>query len=261
MNIKLWENEMPMYDENIDSPNSMTAYFVPTSMFEKLPAIVILPGGGYGGRASKHEGEEIAKFYQSNGIHAFVVDYRLHPYKFPVPLMDAQRAIKILKKNADKYNIDENKIFVIGFSAGGHLASCVATMEDYAKIGDEYDSISPSVAGAILSYAVTSAIPEDGSVTECVAKLTDESREELERLTTYKRVTENTPPCFIWHTSEDNVVPMTHSLMFADALHEKNIPVEMHIFPKGPHGVGLAKNRRDVSMWAPLTVEWIQNNF
>lgn len=258
MEIKLWENEIPMYDESLDTPNSMTAYLTPT--WQKVPAIVVLPGGGYNGRAH-HEGEDIAKFYQSRGIHAFVVNYRLSPHKFPVPLMDAQRAIKILKKNADKYAIDENRIFVIGFSAGGHLASCVATMDDYSKIGDEYDEISPSVSGAVLSYAVTSAIPEDGKVTECVAKLTNGSREELEMLTTYKRVTEKTPPCFIWHTAGDYGVPITHSLKFAQALYEQKTPVELHIFPKGPHGLGLAKIYRDASKWAPLTVEWIQNNF
>lgn len=258
MEIKLWENEVPMYDENIDTPNSMTAYLTPT--WQKVPAIVVLPGGGYGGRAN-HEGEDIARFYQGNGIHAFVVNYRVSPYKFPAALMDAQRAIKILKKNADKYAIDVNRIFVIGCSAGGHLASCVLTMDDYSKIGDEYDDISPSVTGGILSYAVTSALPEDGGVTECVAKLTDRSHEQLEELTTYKCVTEKTPPCFIWHTAGDNVVPVKHALKFAEALYENKIPVELHVFPKGPHGLGLAKIYRDVSKWASLTIEWIQNNF
>lgn len=258
MEIKLWENEIPMYDKNADTPNSMTAYLTPT--WQKVPAIVILPGGGYSGRAS-HEGEDIARFYQNNGIHAFVVNYRLEPYKFPVPLMDAQRAIKIIKKNADKFAVDENRIFVIGFSAGGHLASCVVTMDDCCKTGDEYDGISPAVTGAILSYPVTSAILEDGEITECVAKMTDRSRKGMEELTTYMRVTDKTPPCFIWHTASDSTVPVSHSFKFANALYEHNIPVEMHIFPKGPHGLGLAKIYRDVSKWAPLTVEWIQNNF
>lgn len=258
MEIKLWEKEIPMYDESIDTPNSMTAYLTPT--WQKVPAVVVLPGGGYGSRAP-HEGEAVAKYYQSMGIHAFVVNYRLAPYKFPAALMDAQRAIKILKTNADKYKIDTDRIFVIGFSAGGHLASCVATMEDCSKIGDEYDEISADVAGVMLSYAVTSAIPEDGKVTWCVAQLTDGSREELEKLTTYKRVSEKTPPCFIWHTAEDATVPLMQALKFAEALSENNVPVEMHIFPKGPHGLGLAQIYRDVSKWAPLTIEWIQNNF
>lgn len=247
-----------MYDENIDTPNTMTAYFA----FEqqKAPAIVIFPGGGYSYR-SPHEGEDVAKFYQSNGIHAFVVNYRVYPYKFPVPLMDAQRAIKIIKKNSDKYGIDETKIFVIGFSAGGHLASSVAILEDFSKTGDELDNISPGVTGAILSYALTSALPEDGYATDCVSKLTEGTPGELEKLTTYKQVTENTPPCFIWHTSTDSVVPVSHSLKFAQALNDHNIPVETHIFPKGPHGLGLAKDYPDVSKWAYLSVDWIYNNF
>ncbi len=258
MDIQLWDKEIPMYDPAIDTPNSMTAY--PTYTWFKVPTVVVLAGGGYVNRVD-HEGEAVAKFYQDRGMNAFVVHYRLAPYAFPAALMDVQRAIKILKKNADLYKVDENRLFVIGFSAGGHLATCVATMEDHAKIGDEYDDVSPSVSGVILGYPVTSALEEDGPVTECVAQLTDRSRAAREALTTYRLVNEKTPPCFIWHTSEDEGVDVTHSLKFADALHRHKIPVEMHIFPKGRHGLGLAKTYRDLSQWPALSAEWILNNF
>jgi len=258
MEIKLWENEIPYYDENADTPNSMTAYLLKT--WQKVPAIVILPGGAYGARGP-HEGEAIAEFYRSHGMHAFVVNYRLFPNKFPAPMADVQRAVKIIKTRAEEFKIDTERIFVIGFSAGGHLASAVLTMEDFSLIGDEYDSVSPAFTGGILSYAVTSGLPEDGEVTDCVRQMTDGSREEAELYTTYNRVTEKTPPCFIWHTFEDASVDVRHALKFATALKEKNIPAEIHVFPKGLHGLGLAGICRDVSKWAPLSVEWIQNNF
>ena len=112
MKIKLWEDKIPYYTEGYDTPNSMTAYTVNT--WHKLPAIVVLPGGGYIKRA-EHEGVDIAKFYNEMGIHAFVVDYRLYPNMFPCALADAQRAIKIIKDLADELKVDENKIFVIVF--------------------------------------------------------------------------------------------------------------------------------------------------
>ena len=258
MEITLWEDKIPYYTEGSDTPNSMTAYLVKT--WQKVPAIVILPGGAYNVRAV-HEGEAIAEYYNQRGYHAFVVNYRLYPNRFPCALADAQRAVKILKKRADELAIDENKIFVIGFSAGGHLASCVATLEDYSKIGDEYDSISPSVTGAILSYAVTSGLMENGSVCDCVSKLVDEDEEMTSKLTTYMQITDKTPPCFIWHTANDAVVPLEHALKFASALRENNVPLEMHIFPDGPHGLGLAKHCKDVCKWPDLSVEWIKNNF
>lgn len=259
MDITLWEDNIAYFHEGFDTPNSMTAYLIQT--WQKVPAIVILPGGAYTGRA-EHEGESIAKYYNSMGMHAFVVNYRVLPNRFPCALADAQRAIKILKKRADEYAIDTEKLFVIGFSAGGHLASCIATMEDVSKIGDSYDSISPCVSGVILSYAVTSAYSEDGeTAAECIMNISDKTAEAVEKLTTYKQINEKTPPCFIWHTAEDDIVPVEHALKFAIGLKEKSVPFEMHIFPKGPHGLGLAKFYKDVSEWTRYSVEWMQNHF
>lgn len=257
--IKLWEKEVPYFNENYDTPNSMTAYF--TQTWQKVPAIVILPGGGYSARAD-HEGDAIAKFYESCGFHAFVVDYRLEPYQFPAPIMDAQRAIKIVRKNAEQWAVDENRIFVIGFSAGGHLASCCATMEDLSRIGDEYDDVCAKPTGAVLSYAVTSAMTDiDGEVCNCVRKMFSSENAANEKYTTYMQVNKDTCPCFLWHTAEDSCVNVTHSLKFAAALAENKIPYEMHIFPHGPHGLGLAKVYNDVKKWAPLSVEWMLANF
>lgn len=257
MEIKLWEHEIPQYHAEYDTPNSMTAFPVPT--WQKLPAIVIFSGGGYRVR-TEHEGEEIARFYQSRGIHAFVVHYRLRPNKFPCALMDAQRAVKIIKKNADQYAVDENRIFVIGFSAGGHLAASLATtLRDYAKVGDEYDDITPDVAGAILGYPWLSDLDIDAPPGNHI--LTERLGESEEGFVLYNNVTEKTPPCFIWHTADDQVINVTQSLKFAQALKAHQVPFEMHIFPKGSHGLGLAKITKDISGWADLSIKWIQNNF
>ncbi len=258
MKIQLWENEIPYYNSEFDTPNSMTAYLIDT--WHKVPSIIVLPGGGYSGRA-EHEGKDIAKFYNSQGFNAFVVDYRVNPNKFPCALADAQRAIKIIKSRSDEFHADPEKLFVIGFSAGGHLASCVATMDDYAKIGDELDEISPCVAGAILSYPVISGYKEDGWIACCVESIAEGTDVTAHQLSTHKLVSEQTPPCFIWHTAEDETVDVQHSLIFAKALKDKKVPFEMHIFPFGPHGLGLAKATKDVYNWSFLSCEWIKNNF
>lgn len=257
MEITLWEKEVPLQNADCDTPNSMTAFLVPT--WQKLPAILICSGGGYRVR-TEHEGEEIAKFYQSQGIHAFVVNYRVRPYKFPCALMDLQRAVKIIKKNAQQYAVDENRIFVIGFSAGGHLAASLATTgKDYAKNGDEYDEISPAVTGVILGYPWLSDLEIDAPPGNNI--FAERLGKSEEGFILYENVTPKTPPCFIWHTAEDQVINVTQSLKFAQALKENQVPFEMHIFPRGSHGLGLAKITRDISQWADLSVKWIQNNF
>ena len=258
MQIKLWENEIPYYSSEFDTPNNMTAYLVDT--YHKVPTIVVLPGGGYHGRA-EHEGKVIAEFFNSQGFNAFVVDYRVLPNKFPCAIADAQRAVKIIKKNSEQYHVDTEKIFVIGFSAGGHLASCIATMDDYAKIGDELDDINPNVAGAILSYPVISGYKKDGLIHWCVDGIVEGTDTTAESISTHKLVTKDTPPCFLWHTAEDATVPVQHSFLFATALRENNVPFEMHIYPFGPHGLGLAKSTNDVSNWPYLAAQWIKNNF
>ncbi len=258
MKIKLWDNVIPYYNENYDNPNLMTPYLIET--YHKVPTIIVLPGGGYSSRAD-HEGKPIAEFYNSKGFNAFVVDYRVLPNKFPCAIADAQRAIKIIKSRADEFHVDTDRIFVIGFSAGGHLASSIATMDDYSKIGDELDEISPTVTGAILSYPVISGYSEDGWICCCLESITEDTDTTAHSISTHKLVSEATPPCFIWHTAEDETVDLVHSLKMTQALKEKSVPVELHVFPKGPHGLGLAQATKDVSKWPELSADWIKNNF
>ncbi len=257
MKIKLWEEKIPFYREELDTPNSMTQY--PTATWYPHPAVIIFPGGGYMGR-EVHEGAHIAEYYQSRGFQAFVVDYRLHPNSFSAILADAQRAIKIVRKNAKEYRVDPDRIFVAGFSAGGHLAACTASMEDVSKIGDAYDDVDPRPNGAILGYPVILADRPDGSPMTCIRRL-DREQTPYTEFSAEKWVTEKTCPCFIWHTFEDTTVDVRNSLAFAQALKASNVPFEMHIFPKGKHGLGRAQLYQDVGTWPELSVQWMLRNF
>lgn len=260
MQISLWPQEkIPYYLPGEDTPNKMTAYLSETE--QPAPAVIVFPGGGYSHRAA-HEGEPIAQFYQSRGFHAFVVDYRLLPHRFPTSLADAQRAIRIVRSRAAEWNVDPDRIFVLGFSAGGHLAACTATLDDVAQIGDELDSISVRPNGAILCYAFISALSEDGGATaRCGSHILEETENTPEDISLQLHVTPQTPPCFLWHTAEDGVVPVTQTLDFASALIRNGVLFESHIYPHGKHGLGLAPDYPDVSGWAELSADWILRNF
>ena len=150
--IKLWEREIPYFKEEADTPNNMTFYPVPT--WHALPTVVVFPGGGYSHRAA-HEGEAIAQYYNAQGFHACVVDYRVKPNAYPAPLCDAQRAVKLLRAKANDLRIDPDRIYTIGFSAGSHLAAYEAMAEDCALYGDEADEadVGP-LHGAVSHEAV-----------------------------------------------------------------------------------------------------------
>jgi len=251
MMLNLWEAIVPNETKNDKQPVFMKCY--PIKTWHLLPAVIILPGGGYCEHAS-HEGEEIAKYYNEKGLHAFVVEYRLIPHKYPSALRDVQRAIKILKNRAEEFKIDVNMMFVIGFSAGGHLAGCVATKKDCCKAGDQYDEISPTVTGVLMGYPLISNDSlNDTIANECIARIANDGEE----LSLEKCVTKDTLPCFVWHTFDDEVVSVSHSLRFCSALKNYNIPFELHIYPNGPHGLGLAKTYWDISEWTRNSVRWM----
>ena len=260
MQISLWpEGKIPYYLPGEDTPNQMTAYL---SESEKpAPAVIVFPGGGYTHRAA-HEGEPSAQFYQSQGMQAFVVDYRLVPHRFPTSLADAQRAIRLVRSHAAEWNVDPERVFVLGFSAGGHLAASAITLEDVAKIGDELDEISPRPNGAILCYSFISALEGDGGATwRCGQGIQQGTGKTAEDISLQLHVDANTPPCFLGHTAADTVVPVTQSMDFASALVRNGVLFESHIYPQGKHGLGLAKDWPDVSQWAQQSADWILRNF
>ncbi len=259
MAIKLWENNIPYLLEDADTPNVMETYFIDTD--KPLPCIVIYPGGGYHHRA-EHEGTPYAEFFNKRGMHAVVVHYRVYPNFDPAPLADAQRAIKIVRANADKWKIDPDRIVTMGSSAGGHLAACTITLPDVCEEPqDEIDKMSCKPNGAILCYPVISVIDSFAHIGSG-KHLLGEKRHQREG--TYfslnNHVTSETPKVFMWHTSDDSVVNVKNSLVFGEMLRDNGIPFEMHIYPHGKHGLGLALEREDIRPWADLAADWVERN-
>lgn len=254
--IKLWEGEIPALNPEADTPNRMECYL--HSGARARPAVIIYPGGAYKARAP-HEGEPIARFYNSRGFHAFVCHYRVKPNVYPSQLLDAQRAIKLVRDRAEEWRVDPERVFTLGFSAGGHLSAMTATMPDICKVGDGLDGVSAKPTGAILCYPLISIADEFGHEGCGRVLLGDRYDEDKYDFSLQNRVDENTSPCFMWQTSDDFLHPQ-NMFAFARALREHGVLFEMHIFPHGPHGLGLAFDRADVRAWGPLSADWIERN-
>ncbi len=237
-------------------------------------AVVICPGGGYGFLADDHEGKQVAEFLNGLGVHAFVLKYRITAGKDrPAPLMnapmlDVQRAIRYARANADKYKIDPKRVGVWGFSAGGHLASTAATHFDAGKADaeDPIDKVSCRPDFAILAYPVISMEPgvtHGGSRANLIGANPDAKL--VEFFSNEKQVTKDTPPTFIFHTDEDKGVLPENAVRFYLALKKNNVPAEMHIYEKGPHGVGLARdpkwtkgNNGELNTWPDRLAAWLK---
>lgn len=257
----LWGKTIPYWNEEyIEEGNvspripTITAY--PAS---SKGAVVIFPGGGYAMRA-EHEGKGYAQWFQSIGITSFVVEYRVAPYKHPAEISDAMRAVKYVRHYADKYGIDKDKIAVMGSSAGGHLAGSVSVHYDKKMYDDtdEIDEESCKPNAAILCYPVIDMFEyrHDGSRQNLIGARAFHSDKEFMSL--YKHVTKDTPQTFIWHTSSDQTVPVENSLMYADALSKVQVPFELHIYPIGHHGLGVAKELPHVAQWTNALENWFK---
>lgn len=206
-------------------------------------AIVICPGGGYGALAIDHEGYEVAEWLNSVGITGVILKYRLGPkYHHPIPLLDAQRAIRTVRARAEEWGVDPGRVGIMGFSAGGHLASTAGTRFDPgtrdADDPIERQSCRPDVM--ILGYPVVAMATEFGHSGSKQNLLGDNPPEELiESLSNERMVTSETPPTFLVHTNEDSGVVAENSLLFVLALRKAGVPVEFHLFEAGRHGLGL----------------------
>ena len=258
--MKLWENEIPFFTPDADTPNLLELYLLDTD--KPLPCIVIYPGGGYAMRASDHEGHAVARFFNSEGMHAVIAEYRVAPNRHPAPLSDAQRAIRLVRANAAKWMVDPDRIVTLGFSAGGHLCATTLLFDD-AYVGqpcrdaiDETVSCAPN--GAILCYPVISVKNDYGHIGSGKNLLGERYESEQDQYCLAQYVDEKTPPVFLWHTSTDGGVNVKNSLIFSERLRDAKIPFELHVFPKGPHGLGLAPDYPDVSKWASLAADWVR---
>ncbi len=257
--IKLWENGAPGFIEEYGQEEpSITPYLIDSD--NQNTCIIVCPGGGYS-RKAVNEGEVVAKKLNEKGISTFTLDYRVFPYKYPFVTEDLLRAIRYIRYNADKFNIDSKKIGVLGFSAGGHLASSAMNVFDYGKDGDEIDQMSSRPDFGILCYPVISfdKYVHAGSRQKLIGGLVSEKSLAV-KLSLELNVKDDTPPAFIWHTMDDTCVDSRNSLELAIAMRSKNIPCELHIFQSGQHGKGLAEGYNNVWQWTDLLVEWLKLN-
>lgn len=261
--VRLWEGSAPgaQGTEPADIP-TLTIYNPPADKANGA-AFVVCPGGGYGGLAD-HEGRPIAEWLNTLGVTGYVLKYRLGPkYHHPVEMGDVARAIRMVRANAKAWGIDPHRIGVIGFSAGGHLASTTATHFDdgNAAASDPIDRVSSRPDLAVLAYAVitmTDPFTHSGSRHNLLGDSPPQSLIDL--LSNEKQVTPHTPPCFLFQTADDPVVPCENSLMFAMACHKAGVPVELHMFEHGAHGVGLATNDPILSTWTTLCAHWMEKH-
>lgn len=226
-------------------------------------AVLICPGGGYGALAFNHEGNDIAKWLNENGIAGIILKYRLPSDlimkdKSIGPLQDAQEAMRTIRRNAKAWNIDPSKIGVIGFSAGGHLASTLSTHFD-EKVYEVKDDISARPDFSILMYPV---ITMDAPFTHMGSRRNligeNPAEEAIWHFSNELQINEKTPPAFLVHSADDKVVPVKNSMAYYEGLVKYNIPSELHIFQKGGHGYGLAVNRETQSAWPQLCLRWIK---
>lgn len=262
--VRLWGDQAPpgaLGTADVDTP---TMSVFRAARGATGTAVIVAPGGGYGALAMDHEGLQVAAFLNGMGISAFVLRYRLGPrYRHPIPLGDAQRAVRIVRSRAQELGVRADRIGLMGFSAGGHLAATAATQTEPGRpdAGDPADRVSTRPDFLILGYPVVSfdpAITHAGSVRNLLGDNPDPAL--VARLSNERHVTRETPPTFLFHTTTDTAVPAEHSVRFYLALAQAGVPAELHIFERGPHGVGLAFGDQSLSAWPGLLAQWLRGH-
>lgn len=277
--LSLWEGTPPLQNdmgleekaieegiiriENVQTPQ--IEVFLPSKQSRTGQAVVIFPGGGYHILAYDWEGRDFAKWLNTQGIVGIVVKYRLPDSKSltdakEVPLLDAQRAIRLARHNAEDWKIDPEKIGVLGFSAGGHLASTVSTQyaHEVDRPKDAIDALSARPDFSILAYPVISfrdASAHSGSRRNLIGE--NASQELIDRFSGELNVTEETPPTFLVHAQDDKGVPIENSFLYYKALHAKGVPASFHIYPSGGHGFGFGLGKGPVSGWREVLLDWM----
>lgn len=262
----------PILGENEKDP--CVTLYLPDPMWEmkrddlKRPCLVLCPGGGYG-MISQREGEPIAVQFLPEGYNVFVVSYSVVPHRFPAQLREVAAVLELIYENADAWHCDTDRIAIMGFSAGGHLAAHYSNSYDIPQVREVFPESKP-VQASILCYPVITADPEIahlGSFRNLlgVQKLT---LEEKEKFSCDRLVNEKTPPAFLWHTAEDNAVPVANTLRYAEALSKFQIPFAVHIYPAGWHGLATVDEQTNNNLppqilpaqqWLPDLKAWLKH--
>lgn len=249
---------------NVQTPT--IEVYLPTKQIATGEAVVIFPGGGYGILAYDWEGTDFAKWLNAQGIAGIVVKYRLPISKSltdpkEVPLMDAQRAIRLVRHHAETWNINPSKVGVMGFSAGGHLASTLSTQYNHEvnRSMDAIDTLSARPDFSILVYPVISfrdAAVHSGSRKNLIGD--NASQELMDRFSGELNVNSQTPPTFLVHAQDDKGVPIENSLLYYQALHKNGVKASLHIYPTGGHGFGFGLGKGAVESWREVLLEWMK---
>jgi acetyl esterase/lipase len=255
--LPLWQDGAPGALGSLEQDQPTLSLYLPSKDKATGAAIVVCPGGGYGGLAS-HEGKDYAEWLASHGIAGCVLKYRLGSkgYRHPIMLGDAARAVRLVKYHASDWGVDPDRIGIMGSSAGGHLASTLVTHFDEGKkdAPDPVERLSSRPALGILCYPVVSmgVFTHQGSKRNLLGEKPDP--ELIWLLSNELQVSPATPPCFIWHTWEDKAVPVENSMQFANAMRKAGVPFDLHIYQSGRHGIGLGKNHP----WTSDCLFWLR---
>jgi acetyl esterase/lipase len=261
----LWPGGAPGAKGDAEGDKPTVAIYLPPKQARTGTAVVICPGGGYGFLAMDHEGHQIAQWLNSLGVAGIILKYRHRNsgagYGHPAALQDAQRAIRMVRSAAKKWDIDPNRIGILGFSAGGHLASSAGThfQKRYYDATDSMDSVSCRPDFMVLVYPVisfTKWCAHTGSRRNLLGK--DPDKILVESLSNEQQVTAETPPTFLVHANDDKGVPPENSIYFYLALRKAKVSTEMHIYEKGGHGFGLGQDSGAVSSWPVRCADWMR---
>lgn len=224
-----------------------------------LAVVLVCPGGGYKG-LSGLEGVPFAKLFAAAGIAAAVLRYRVYPNQYPAAYADACRAMRLLRAQAGTWKLDPDRIGILGFSAGGHLASLVATRPNLYKDAEDnlVDRYTCRPDRVMLGYPVISMLEyaHGGSKFYLLGKAPPHDL--LVQLSTQMQVNKDTPPAFLFHMQDDHVVPVQNSLLFSEACIKNKVPVALHIYPRGGHGVAMAAQNPDLSQWTSILLTWLK---
>ncbi len=260
--VLLWPQGAPGALGAADEDKPTLTVFLPTGMNATKTGVVVAPGGGYQHLAMEKEGYAFAEWLNARGVAAFVLKYRLGPrYHHPVEMCDAQRAMRMVRAHAAEYGIAADHVGMWGFSAGGHLTATAGTQFDAGK-ADAVDAVERQGSRPdflVLAYPVITMMEpyvHHGSLQNLLGDDPDPALVRSQSAET--RVTTDTPPTFLFSTTDDKTVPVMNSVMFYEALVKAGVPAEMHIFQQGVHGVGLAAANPQLSVWPDLVAKWMR---
>jgi acetyl esterase/lipase len=260
--ILLWPDGAPGATGQDDRDRPTITVYMPPNTSGPMTAMIIAPGGSYTRLSMNNEGRAPANYLNALGIAAFVLRYRLGPqYHHPIELGDAQRAIRTVRSRAAEWHIAADRIGIMGFSAGGHLASSTSTHFDAGAPGaaDPIDRVGSRPDFAVLGYPVISLVESwthQGSKTNLLGEHPDPAL--ARQLSSETQVTASTPPAFIYQTNADTVVPAENAVAYFLALRQAGVPAELHVFRNGPHGTGLAQQDPALAEWPRLLANWLR---